>query len=106
MSNHQVKLEPLFDSGEKPFSCSHCNAAFGVRAHLQRHTKEKHSDMGKKYQCGVCVEDGKDYRVYQRGNMRVTIMMKIMSFFIEPTCAYARWAHMHCILSVCLSVCL
>ncbi len=23
----------------------------------------------------------------------------------EPTCAYARWAHMHRFLSVCLSVC-
>ena len=23
----------------------------------------------------------------------------------EPTCAYARWALMHCILYVCLSVC-
>ncbi len=22
----------------------------------------------------------------------------------EPTCAHARWAHMHCILSVCMSV--
>ncbi len=26
-------------------------------------------------------------------------------FLIEPTCANARWAHMHRFLSVCLSVC-
>ncbi len=39
---------------------------------------------------------------------QVKVIIRILSFIIieppvEPTCANAKWAHMHCFLSVCLS---
>ena len=32
------------------------------------------------------------------------LILGCVHFLIEPTCAYARWALMHCFLYVCLSV--
>lgn len=39
-------------SGEKPFSCPHCNRAFADRSNLRAHL-QTHSDV-KKYQCKNC----------------------------------------------------
>lgn len=43
-------LAPL--TGEKPFSCPHCNRAFADRSNLRAHL-QTHSDV-KKYQCKNC----------------------------------------------------
>lgn len=43
-------LPPL--TGEKPFSCPHCNRAFADRSNLRAHL-QTHSDV-KKYQCKNC----------------------------------------------------
>lgn len=39
-------------TGEKPFSCTHCNRAFADRSNLRAHL-QTHSDV-KKYQCKTC----------------------------------------------------
>lgn len=39
-------------TGEKPFSCPHCNRAFADRSNLRAHL-QTHSDV-KKYQCKNC----------------------------------------------------
>lgn len=43
-------ISPL--TGEKPFSCPHCNRAFADRSNLRAHL-QTHSDV-KKYQCKNC----------------------------------------------------
>ena len=45
-------LLPSFLTGEKPFSCPHCNRAFADRSNLRAHL-QTHSDV-KKYQCKNC----------------------------------------------------
>lgn len=39
-------------SGERPFSCPHCNRAFADRSNLRAHL-QTHAEV-KKYQCGIC----------------------------------------------------
>lgn len=41
-----------FCTGERPFSCPHCNRAFADRSNLRAHL-QTHAEV-KKYQCGVC----------------------------------------------------
>lgn len=54
VSAHNLWQRLLFFSltGEKPFSCPHCNRAFADRSNLRAHL-QTHSDV-KKYQCKNC----------------------------------------------------
>ncbi len=39
------------------------------------------------------------------GDKALAFSLSLGCFLFEPTFAYARWAHMHRILYVCMSVC-
>lgn len=65
-------------TGEKPFSCPHCNRAFADRSNLRAHL-QTHSDV-KKYQCKNCS------KTFSR--------MSLLHKHEESGCCVAHWTGM------------
>ncbi len=68
----------LFPTGERPFSCPHCNRAFADRSNLRAHL-QTHADV-KKYQCSTC----------SRTFSRMSLLQKHSTAGCSPSTAWTR----------------